>query len=182
MVTPLYLHTMDRAHLRHPAYPVSAMKTLIRTIVWLAVVVWLGGLFFFPIVAWAAFGSIADTHAAGTIVAKSLVVLHHEGLVAGCVIVVFVAMGAAARVYGRGVAVAAIVITLAMLGLTAFSQFSIIPRMEKDRIAAGGAIDNVPPTDLRHADFDRLHRASVHALMAEMVGGVVLVILLARES
>ena len=64
-------------------YPDCAMRTLLRTLVWLAVVVWFGGLLFFPITAWAAFGTIADTHAAGTIVAKSLGVLHHEGLFAG---------------------------------------------------------------------------------------------------
>ena len=65
------------------------MKTLLRTIVWLALVVWLGGLLFFPITAWAAFSTIADTHAAGTIVAKCLNVLHHEGFIAGAVIVLF---------------------------------------------------------------------------------------------
>lgn len=157
------------------------MKTLVRTIVWLAVVVWLGALFFFPITAWAAFSSIADTHAAGTIVAKCLGVLHHEGLVAACVIVVFLAIGMAARVYSR-VSIAGIVVTLFMLALTAYSQFSIIPRMEKDRLAAGGAIDSVPPTDPRHVDFDRLHRTSERVEEGVMLGGVVLVILLARES
>ena len=157
------------------------MKTLVRTIVWLAVVVWLGGLFFFPVAAAAAFGTIADTHAAGTIVAKCLGTLHHEGLVAGCVIVVFLAIGMLTRMYSR-VAVAGIVVTLFMLALTAFSQFSIIPRMEKDRIAAGGAIDNVPPTDPRHADFNRLHGTSVHVEEGVMLGGIVLVILLAREK
>lgn len=157
------------------------MKTIVRTIVWLAVVVWLGGLFFFPVTAAAAFGTIADTHAAGTIVAKCLGVLHHEGLVAGCVIVVFLAIGMLARVYSR-VAVAGIAVTLLMLGLTAYSQFSIIPRMEKDRIAAGGAIDSVPPTDPHHADFNRLHHTSEHVEEGVMLCGVVLVILLAHES
>ena len=68
------------------------MRTLLRTLVWLAVVVWFGGLLFFPITAWAAFGTIADTHAAGTIVAKSLGVLHHEGLFAGFLIVLLLAI------------------------------------------------------------------------------------------
>jgi hypothetical protein len=156
------------------------MKTLVRTIVWLAVVVWLGGLFFFPVTAAAAFGTISDTHAAGTIVAKCLGTLHHEGLVAGCIIVVFLLIGIATRIYSR-VAVAGIVVTLLMLALTAFSQFSIIPRMEKDRIAAGGAIDSVPPTDPRHADFDRLHHTSEHVEEGVMLCGIVLVILLAYE-
>lgn len=157
------------------------MKTLIRTIAWLALLVWLGGLFFFPITAWAAFSSIADTHAAGTVVAKSLNVLHHEGLYCGCILVLFALIGMAARVYQRSVLIG-VAITVVMLGLTAFSQFSIIPRMESDRIAAGGAIDNVPPADSRHADFNRLHVESEHLEEAIMLCGVVLVIVLAHES
>jgi hypothetical protein len=156
------------------------MRTLLRTLVWLAVVVWFGGLLFFPITAWAAFGTIADTHAAGTIVAKSLGVLHHEGLFAGFLIVLLLAIGLATRVFSRSIVIA-IVVTLIMLGLTAWSQYSIIPHMEQDRIAAGGAIDSVPRTDSRHADFDRLHRESEHLEQAVMLAGLILVILLARQ-
>lgn len=156
------------------------MRTLVRTIVWLALIVWLGGLFFFPILAAAAFTSISDTHAAGTIVAKCLGVLHHEGLIAGCIVLLLLLIGRAARVYA-GIRFA-FVITLIMMGLTAFSQYSIIPHMERDRIAAGGAIDNVPRTDPRHADFDRLHNRSVHLEEAVMLLGIVLVILLAAQQ
>jgi hypothetical protein len=53
--------------------------------------------------------------------------------------------------------------------------------MEKDRIAAGGAIDSVPRSDPRHTDFDRLHRDSEHLEEAVMLGGVILVVLLARD-
>lgn len=157
------------------------MKTLLRGIVWLALIVWLGGLFFFPVAAAAAFGNIADTHAAGTIVATCLRALHHEGLFAGGLIVILLALGRVTRVY-RGSALAGIVVTLIMIGLTAFSQFWIIPRMEAYRIAAGGAIDNVPKTDPRHAGFDRLHNVSVHVEEGVMVGGVALVFLLAHAA
>ncbi len=152
------------------------MKILVRTIVWLALIIWLGGLFFFPVAAAAAFGTIADTHAAGTIVAKCLGVLHHEGLVAGCIILLFLVIGRARGVYARGVKMA-LAVTVIMMGLTAFSQFRIIPHMERDRIAAGGAIDNVPPTDARHKDFNRLHHDSEHLEEAVMLGGIVLVFL-----
>ncbi|HEV2280683.1 MAG TPA: DUF4149 domain-containing protein [Acidobacteriaceae bacterium] len=156
------------------------MRTLVRTIAWLALIVWLGGLFFFPIVAAAAFTSISDTHAAGTIVAKCLGVLHHEGLIAGCIVLLLLLIGRATGVYA-GIR-SAFVVTLIMMGLTAFSQYSIIPHMERDRIAAGGAIDNVPRTDPRHADFDRLHNRSVHLEEAVMLLGIVLVILLAAQQ
>lgn len=156
------------------------MRTLVRTIIWLALIVWLGGLFFFPITAAAAFTTISETHAAGTIVAKCLGALHHEGLIAGCIILLLLLIGRATGVYAS--IRFALVVTLIMMGLTAYSQYSIIPRMERDRIAAGGAIDSVPRSDPRHVDFDRLHGRSVHLEEAVMLAGVVLVILLAHQE
>ncbi|HLJ77067.1 MAG TPA: hypothetical protein VKT75_06625 [Acidobacteriaceae bacterium] len=156
------------------------MRTLVRTIVWLALIVWLGGLFFFPIIAAAAFTSISDTHAAGSIVAKCLGALHREGLGAGCIVFLLLLIGRATRVYA-GIRFA-LVVTLIMMGLTAYSQYSIIPHMERDRIAAGGAIDNVPRSDPRHVDFDRLHNRSVRLEECVMLAGIVLVILLAHQE
>lgn len=157
------------------------MKIVFRAVVWLALIFWLGGLLFFPIAAWASFSTIADTHAAGTIVAKCLNVLHHEGFIAGCVLIVFLGLGRALRQFRSSTTILGIVLTLFMLACTAFSQFHIIPKMEADRMAAGGAIDNVPPTDPRHADFNRLHNLSQDVEEAVMIGGFVLVILLARD-
>lgn len=158
------------------------MKTFVRTFLWLALVVWLGGLLFFPITAWAAFSTLTDTHAAGTIVARCLGVLHHEGLIAGLVIVILLLLGRGVRAWHTSTMTIGIVITLIMMGLTAFSQFSIIPRMEAYRIAAGGAIDDVPKNDSRHVAFDRLHNTSVNVEEAVMLGGVILVVVFARES
>ena len=157
------------------------MKTTLRSLLYLALIVWLGGLFFFPVAAQAAFTNISDTHAAGTIVATCLRVLHHEGLFCGVLIVILLAIGRLTSVY-RGSALAGIVVALVMIGLTAFSQYWIIPRMETYRIAAGGAIDNVPKTDPRHRGFDHLHNVSVDVEEAVMIGGVVLVFLLAHAS
>src|SRR6202012_3637334 len=161
-------------------YPVIAMKTLVRTIVWLALAIWLGGLFFFPITAWASFSTVPDTHMAGTIVAKCLHFLHQEGLVSGCIILVFLLIGRVRGIYGP--AKAAFILTIVMMGLTAFSQFSIMPRMERDRLAVGGAIDNVPDSEAHHADFNRLHNTSTHVEEGVLLGGVILVILLSREE
>lgn len=158
------------------------MKTLLRTLLWMAVIVWLGGLLFFPITAWAAFSTISDTHAAGTIVAKCLNVLHHEGEVASVLIILLLAIGRVSRVFQPGTAVVGIIVTLIMVGLTAFSQFVIIPKMESYRIAAGGAIDSVPQSDPRHQGFDRLHRTSERVEETVMFGGIILVILFARDG
>lgn len=153
------------------------MKTVLRSIVWLAVIVWLGGLFFFPVAAEAAFANVPDTHMAGTIVASCLRVLHHEGLFCGGLLVILIALGQLLRIY-RPMAMAGVVVVLVMMGLTAYSQFWIIPRMETYRIAAGGSIDAVPPTNPNRAGFDRLHKVSVDVEEGVMLGGVVLVVLL----
>jgi hypothetical protein len=157
------------------------MKTLVRTIVWLSLVIWLGALFFFPVTAAASFSTIADTHAAGTIVAKCLHVLHHEGLVAGCIILLFLIIGRVRGIYANG-AKWALILTVLMMGFTAFSEFWIIPHMERDRLAVRGAIDSVPATDPHHADFNRLHGVSEHMEEAVMLGGVLVIVLLAREE
>jgi hypothetical protein len=156
------------------------MRTLVRAVVWLPLVIWIGGLFFFPVTAAASFSTVSDTHVAGTIVAKCLHALHHEGLVAGCIILVFLIIGRVRGVYGR--AKLAFAITVIMMGLTAFSEFWIMPRMESDRLAAGGAIDNVPATEAHHADFNRLHNVSTHVEEGVLLGGIILIILLAREN
>jgi hypothetical protein len=156
------------------------MKTLIRTIVWLPLVIWVGGLFFFSVTAWAAFSTVPDTHVAGTIVAKCLHVLHHEGLIAGCIILLFLIIGRIRGVYAH--AKLAFAITVIMMGLTAFSEFWIMPHMENDRIAVGGAIDNVPATEAHHADFNRLHNISTHVEEGALLGGILLIVLLARED
>ncbi|HEX4006506.1 MAG TPA: DUF4149 domain-containing protein [Acidobacteriaceae bacterium] len=156
------------------------MKTLIRTAVWLSLIIWLGGMFFFVVTAWASFSTVPDTHVAGTIVAKCLHVLHHEGLVAGCIILAFLAIGRARGVYLRGVKTAIAVLVI-MMGLTAFSEYWIIPHMERDRMAVGGAIDSVPSSDPHHADFNRLHRVSEHMETAAMIGGLILVVILSLE-
>ncbi|MGA7885038.1 MAG: DUF4149 domain-containing protein [Acidobacteriaceae bacterium] len=157
------------------------MKTLLRSIVWLALVIWLGGLFFFPVAASAAFTTITDTHLAGTIVAICLRVLHHEGLFCGALMVILLALGRLLRVY-RGSALAGIVVTLIMLGLTALSQFWIMPRMETYRIAAGGSIDAVAPTNPNRVGFNHLHNVSVKLEEGVMVGGIILVFLIAHAA
>src|SRR5271156_6710305 len=150
------------------------MKTLLRALILLLVVLWLGGVMFFPVVAASAFGSIADTHVAGTIVRKCLLALHYEGLFAGALIVVLLLIAQAAGALRRNVA-APVVVTLIMLGLTAFSQFWIIPKMEGYRIAAGGAIDAVDRADPNRVAFNKLHGWSTKLEEGVLLGGVVLV-------
>jgi hypothetical protein len=154
------------------------MKTALRALILLLVVLWLGGVMFFPVVAATAFGTISDTHAAGTIVAKCLRVLHYEGLFAGACIVLLLLAAQLTRAVPRSVA-APVVVTLIMLGLTAYSQFSIIPRMESDRKAEGGAINLMDRDNPNTVDFNKLHGLSEKVEQGVLVGGIVLVVLLA---
>jgi hypothetical protein len=156
------------------------MKTLLRALILLLVVLWLGGVMFFPVVAASAFGSIADTHVAGTIVRKCLLALHYEGLFAGALIVVLLLIAQATGALRRSV-IAPVLVTLLLLGLTAFSQFWIIPRMEGYRIAAGGAIDAVDRNDPNRVAFNKLYGWSTKVEEGVLLGGVVLVILLAAN-
>ncbi|MGC1362102.1 MAG: DUF4149 domain-containing protein, partial [Silvibacterium sp.] len=156
------------------------MRTAIRALILLLIILWLGGILFFPIVAATAFGWLPDTHAAGTIVAKCLRILHYEGLFAGALIVILLLIAQAIKALPRSVA-APVVMTLIMLGLTAYSQFSVIPRMENYRIAAGGAIDAVPPTDPNRMAFNKLHGVSERVEEGVLLAGIVLVILVAAN-
>jgi hypothetical protein len=156
------------------------MKTLLRALILLLVVLWLGGVMFFPVVAASAFILLPDTHAAGSVVGHCLRILHYEGLFAGMLIVLLLLAAHSVRTFTRSVT-APVIVTLIMLALTAFSQFSIIPRMEKDRIAAGGVIDAVPPSDPSRIDFNKLHGLSEKVEEGVLLAGIVLVVLLASS-
>jgi Domain of unknown function (DUF4149) len=156
------------------------MKTLLRAVILLLIVLWLGGVMFFPVVAAAAFSSLSDTHVAGTIVRKCLNVLHYEGLFAGTLLIVLLLAAGRVQAYARRVTVP-VIFALAMLVLTAFSQFWIIPKMEGYRIAAGGAIDAVAADNSNRVAFNKLHVVSERVEEGVLLFGIVLVALAARE-
>ncbi len=158
------------------------MKTFLRTLILLAIVVWLGGLLFFPIVAAISFGTLAgNTHDAGAIVGACLRVLHKEGLVCGVVLVMLLLAGKVRGLYTRSI-YPAILAVVVMLALTSYSQYNIIPRMENYRVAAGGVISAVPMEDPNRAAFDRLHQESTRVEEGVMLAGLVFVVLLARSE
>jgi Domain of unknown function (DUF4149) len=156
------------------------MRIAIRSVILLCVILWLGGIMFFPIVAATAFTYLPDTHAAGTVVGHCLRILHYEGLVCGAVIVVLLLVAQAVKAVPRSVIVP-VALALVMLGFTAYSQFSIIPQMERDRIAAGGAIDAVPQNNPYRMDFNRLHNRSENVELVVLFAGIVVVVLLAAN-
>jgi hypothetical protein len=107
-------------------------------------------------------------------------VLHYEGLFAGAIIIILLLIGQAIRAFPRSVLVP-VILVLIMLGLTSYSQFSVIPRMDHDIAATGGAIDNAPANNPYRMEFNRLHHWSEHLEEGVLVAGVILVILLAAN-
>ncbi len=69
-----------------------------------------------------------------------------------------------------------------MLAITAYSQFVIIPSMERDRIAAGGEVETADIENPARAHFERLHVISERLEGLVLFCGLGVVLVLARES
>jgi hypothetical protein len=159
------------------------MKTLFRTVLYLALIVWLGAEIFFPIVAAITFQTLIPvTHAAGAIVGQLLRILHVMGLVSGMVALALLAVAPVWNIYKPRAVLAPMGLLIAMIGLTLYSQFGIIPAMEQDRIAAGGSINAVDAANPSRLDFEKLHRRSVNVEGAILLLGLAAVVLVARAE
>jgi len=156
------------------------MKTFLRTLLYLSLIVWLGAEIFFPIVAAITFMTLSpDTHTAGTIVGHLLRILHGMGLVSGMVALALLALAPAFRLYKPRAVLAPMALMVLMIACTVYSQFVIIPQMERDRIAAGGAIDTADATNPLTVDFNKLHNRSEHVEEAILLMGLSVVVLVA---
>ena len=159
------------------------MKTLLRTLLYLALIVWIGAEVFFPIVAAVTFTTLQpDTHLAGTIVGQLLRILHSIGMVAGIVALALLALAPAWNIYKPRTVNIPMIALLLMVAATAYSQFGIIPAMERDRIAAGGAIDTLDKSNPYTADFNKLHNRSTDVEGAVLLLGLITVVLVARAE
>jgi hypothetical protein len=159
------------------------MKTLLRTLLYLALIVWLGAEIFFPVVAAITFMSLQpNTHAAGNIVGQLLRILHGMGLVSGMVALALLALAPAWGIYKPRAVLPPMGFIVLMIVLTAFSQFVIIPNMERDRIAAGGAIDTSDSTNSNTIDFNKLHNRSETVEEAILLFGLLTVVLVAKAE
>lgn len=159
------------------------MKTLFRALLYLALIVWVGAEIFFPIVAAITFQTLLpNTHAAGAIVGHLLRILHMMGLVSGLVALALLAVAPVWAIYKPRAVLAPMGLLIAMIVLTLYSQFGIIPAMERDRIAAGGAIDAVDAANASRMDFERLHRLSENVEGAILLLGLATVVFVARAE
>ena len=94
------------------------MKTFLRTLLYLSLIVWLGAEIFFPVVAAITFMTLRpDTHTAGTIVGQLLRILHGMGLVSGMVALALLALAPALGMYKPRAVLAPMALLVLMIAL-----------------------------------------------------------------
>lgn len=147
----------------------------------LSLVVWLGGIVFFAAaVAPTVFSVLPTRHLAGNIVTRSLTILHWMGLISGLVFL------ATSMAYSRALTGSAHtgaprhLLVWIMIVLTLISMYAIGARMA-DLRAQMGVIDDVPATDARRVEFNRLHQWSTRLETSVLVIGLVVLYLTARK-
>lgn len=150
------------------------MTTAFRIVRLYALAAWVGSLFFFGFVASIAFSTMPDAHLAGIIVRNALAALHHIGLAGGLIYLFFTLALLGTQRDSHPVRAAELVLVILMLLLTAYSQFSVMPRMERDRISLGGDVAQTSPDTPARRHFDRLHRISVRVEGAVLIEGLLL--------
>ena len=137
------------------------MTTALRIFRSLSLAAWFGALVFFVMVTIIAFRDLPDAHTAGIVVRGSLLALHRLGLITGAVYLFLTVVLLMSQRDSHPARVIEIALVVSMLALTAYSQFSIIPRMEADRLTLGGDVNqgaNNNPVAFKH--FSRLHQLS----------------------
>ncbi len=109
-------------------------------------------------------------------------ILHGMGFVSGLVVLALLALAPAWGIYKPHTVLAPMILVVLMLACTAYSQFGIIPAMERDRAAAGGAIDTADTTNPITMHFNKLHNRSEHVEEAILLLGIATVVLVARAE
>jgi hypothetical protein len=158
------------------------MKIVLRTLLYLALIVWLGAEIFFPVVAAITFMTLPDTHAAGTIVGQLLRILHGMGLISGAIALALLALAPSWGIYKSRTVVAPMILLIVMIAGTCYSQFIVIPSMERDRIAAGGDVNAADAANPARIHFNHLHVLSEGLEQAILLVGLATVVLVARAE
>jgi uncharacterized membrane protein len=155
--------------------------SLVRYLMLLSLVVWIGGLIFFSFVlAPTVFAVLPTRQLAGSVVSRSLGILHWMGIASG---VVFAITSMVDSRIVNGVAepfALRNLIIYAMIILTLVSMFCIASRMLALREQMN-PIDAVPHDDARRVEFNRLHHWSTRVEGTVLVLGLALLYLTARR-
>ncbi|HSS95530.1 MAG TPA: DUF4149 domain-containing protein [Terriglobales bacterium] len=153
---------------------------LIRFLMWLSLIVWLGGIIFFAVLAPNAFTVLPTRQLAGNLVGRMLPILHWMGFAAGLLFLI------CSFTYSRVTTGDAHPFALRhlllyfMLLLTSISQFGIMRKMDtlrKDMVN----IDSISPDDPRRIQFNALHSWSSRVEIGVLLSGLIVVYLNSRN-
>jgi len=155
--------------------------SLVRYLMLLSLVIWVGGLIFFSFVlAPTVFAVLPTRQLAGSVVSRSLGIMHWMAITCG---VVFAITSMIDSRIVNGVAEPFALRNLfiyAMIILTLVGMFGIAPRMLALREQMN-PIDAVPHDDARRVEFNRLHHWSTRVEGSVLVLGLALLYLTARR-
>jgi len=155
--------------------------SVVRYLMLLSLVIWIGGLIFFAFVlAPTVFTVLPTRQLAGNVVNRSLTIMHWMGITCGLVFAVTsmidsrVVNGVAQPFALRNL------IVYAMLILTVVSMFGVASRMLELRQQMG-IIDDVPQDNPLRVEFNRLHHWSTRIEISVLVLGLALLYLTSRR-
>ncbi len=152
--------------------------TILRTIEFLSLSVWLGSdVFLSFVVAPGAFRILGSRDQAGAIVGFALWRMHFIGVVCG--IVILLARLLRMKTFAGLVTPAALCVVL-MIALTVVSQHAVSPKMAALRVQTGSIQATAADSPLL-AEFSRLHRISVTLESGVLLAGFAAMYLMVRE-
>ena len=155
---------------------------LLRFLMLISLVVWIGGLIFFAFVlAPTAFSVLPNTHIAGNMVGRSLGKLHWIAIISGIVYLISSLLYSRLTNGAAHIFAARHVLICFMLALTLISQFGIIPRMDVLR-AKVADFSAVPVNNPDRTQFDALHVWSTRVEGMILLLGLAVVFLTARSG
>jgi hypothetical protein len=152
----------------------------LRFLMFLSLGVWIGCLIFLPIVAQISFSMLPSPHLGGIVVRNSLIALHWIGLCGGGLFLLCSLIDTQITRGKLALLRPSHLIVVAMLVLTAISQFRIIPHMDTLR-ASAGEISTIPADSPIRKQFDALHSTSTHVEEAVLLFGIILLYLTSRR-
>jgi len=154
------------------------MSTLLRTIEFLGLSLWLGSdVFLSFVVAPGAFRILASRDQAGAMVGYGLWWMHMMGVVCG--IAMLLGRLLRTRTFASLAAPAALC-ALLMIGLTVVSQHAISPKMAALRVQMGSIQATAGDSPLL-AEFSKLHRISVSLESGVLLAGLAAMYLMVKE-
>ena len=154
------------------------MQTLLRTIEFLGLSLWLGSdVFLSFVMAPGAFRILATRDQAGAMVGFALWWMHMIGVVCG--IVILLARVARTRTF-TSLATPAALCVLLMIILTVVSQHSVSPRMAALRVQMGSIQATAADSPLL-VEFSKLHRISVSLESGVLLAGFAAMFMIVKE-